>query len=342
MEQLFVDTFIKSHSPQMGQSRPLLVQASNGEKYFLKNNMVRFPDGTWKDENCAFFNEVLSSELANYLGIATPKIAILEIEKDMMSANSDLLFQRRIEPGKYFGTKLIENVEDNLLENYHELMRIGKPHIIRSWNQYFRNLENTETIPSIIILDLLVGNFDRFDNTGNLIVGTSDEGRKIFAIDHGHCFKGPFYNLAKETFLKSNKFNNQDEQKQYIDSIIWSIIEIAQYNNGMHTRPFNLAGEIFKSIEQYVDLTDLNNHSFIDPIARLDALDSVKLSKMLSVIPEEWTPGMQKQKTLYIEYILRQVQIMQLIIQRLAGVNAFSNYRGGVLNWKEENLTGIQ
>lgn len=344
MERLLVDTFIKSQSPQLGQSRPLLVQASNGEKYFLKNNMVRFPDGNWQDENCAFFNEVISSKLADYLGIATPKIAILEIEEDMMHANSDLLFQRRIGPGNYFGTKLIDSVEDNLLDNYSELRRLGKPHIRRAWNQYFKNIDNSESIASIIVLDLLVGNFDRFDNTGNLIISNTDESRKIFAIDHGHCFKGPFYDLNKENFLQSNKFNNQDEINKYIDSIIWTIISVAQYNqNGkIHNRPFNLAGEIFKSIEQYVDLSDLNNHSFMDPIAKLESLDSIKLSEMLSVIPDEWTLGLQKQKTLYIEYILRQIQIMQLIIQRLVNFNAFSNYRGGVLNWKTENLTGTQ
>ncbi|MDT2703669.1 hypothetical protein [Enterococcus dongliensis] len=65
MDKLFVDTFIKDQSPKSGQSRPLLVEASDGKRYILKNNIV-YINGTWVDENCAFFNEVVGHFLATF------------------------------------------------------------------------------------------------------------------------------------------------------------------------------------------------------------------------------------------------------------------------------------
>lgn len=339
MEKLFVDTFIKSQSPQLGQSKPLLVQASDGNKYFLKNNMVNFPD-EWKNENCAFFNEVLSHKITNFFNIATPDIAALCIEQDLMTANADMLFNRRLKAGLYFGTKVIENVEDNLLNNYLDLLRMNKPYIKRSWNQYFKNVSNSNDIPAIIAMDILLANFDRFNNNGNLIVGNSSGGRKIYAIDHGHCFCGPFFNHKKIDFLNSNKFSSKDDRNSYIDKQIWNIISIAQYNNKKHCQPFNSAGEIFKAIESHVDLSDLAHHSFTPFYQKLQKLNQSTLTNMISDIPNEWIVGGQLQIKNYIDFIMRQIDILPLILQRMASLNAFSNYRGGELLWKTENLTG--
>ena len=65
MQKLFVDSFIKDQAPNLGQSRPLLVQASDGDLYFIKNNFVRTNEG-WINENAVFFHEVLAHNMAKY------------------------------------------------------------------------------------------------------------------------------------------------------------------------------------------------------------------------------------------------------------------------------------
>jgi len=346
LDKLFVDTFIKDQSPKSGQSRPLLVEASDGKRYILKNNIV-YINGTWVDENCAFFNEVVGHFLATFLNIKTPDIAMLEIEQDIMSANSDLLFERRLTPGLYFGTKLIDNVEENLEDNYLNLMRLKKPYLRRSWNQFFKQIENPQDIASIIVLDLLLQNFDRFNNLGNLLIGSDNTGRNVFAIDHGHCFKGPVYNANKLSTLQSNDFKTSKDKEQYINSIFWSMIDIAQYSHDIngnvhHRAPFNQAGEIFRCIEQHIDLSDPNNHSFLNPVSKLNTLDRTTLNNIMSQIPSEWTSGGATQKKAYIDFLMRQAIIIPEILQKLIYNNAFSNYRGGEISWKLEKHTGTQ
>ena len=187
-------------------------------------------------------------------------------------------------------------------------------------------------------MDLLLGNFDRFDNNGNLIIGKSEKGRTLYAIDHGHCFRGPVYDKGKEFFLRSNSFNDSVEMNNYINLQLSLIIEIAQYQGGH--RPFNLAGEVFKAIETHVHLENLDNHSFMEPIYLLEKLDKRKLDDMLSDIPEEWLQNKLLQKELYSEFIIRQANLVRPMIERLASWNAFSNYRGGALKWKSEIPTG--
>ncbi|EGP4909418.1 MULTISPECIES: HipA family kinase [Enterococcus] len=337
MQKLFVDSFIKDQAPNLGQSRPLLVQASDGDLYFIKNNFVRTNEG-WINENAVFFHEVLAHNMAKYLGIDVPDITILEIENDIMTANSDLLFQKRYSPGLYFGTKKVNEVEDNLFENFSELVRLKKPYIRRPWNQFFKDIQNPEIVSSIIVMDLLLGNFDRFDNKGNLIIGKSEKGRMLYAIDHGHCFGGPVYDKAKESFLRSNIFNDSAEMNNYINSQLNLIINIAQYYGGR--RPFNLAGEVFKAIETHVHLENPDNHSFMEPIYLLETLDKRKLDDMLSDIPEEWLQNKLLQKDLYSEFIIRQAKLVRPMIERLTLWQAFSNYRGGALKWKSEIPTG--
>lgn len=342
MKKLYVDTFLKDQSPSQGQSRPLLVQASDGNQYFIKNNMVRI-NGTWVDENAAFFNEVISHKIAKYLSVPTPEIAILEIESDIMSANSDLLFERRFKKGLYFGSRKIDQAENNLLDNYANLLRLRKPYISRSWNNYFNNISNPHDISLIIAMDLLLANFDRFDNTGNLLVGQKNNERTVFALDHGHCFQGPLYDTNKEFFLRSNaNLVDEDKLNEYISNQIGLIIYYAQYQGEDHVRPFNLAGAIFKAVEQHVDVSDIHNHSFTHVVARIEQLTPESVLKFFADIPDEWIAGGQAQIKSYSEFIYRQGHILRYIIQRMVTSGAFSNYRGGILSWKQENLTGTR
>lgn len=343
---MYVDTFLKDQSPSQGQSRPLLVQASDGNQYFIKNNMVRI-NGSWVDENAAFFNEVVSHKIAKYLSVPTPEIAILEIESDIMSANSDLLFERRFKKGLYFGSRKIEQAENNLLDNYVNLLRLRKPYISRSWNSYFNNISNPHDISLIIAMDLLLANFDRFDNTGNLIIGNNNNNKRtLFALDHGHCFFGPVYDTSKESLLKlNNVLGNQESINEYVSIHIREVIMIAQYdrdNRRDHSRPFNLAGSVFRAIERHVNLENNDNHSFIDPVYKVEQLHLTQIMDMFSDIPEEWIAGGQAQIKSYSEFIYRQSRIIRYIIQGMVTSGAFSNYRGGILSWKQENLTGTQ
>ena len=59
------------------------------------------------------------------------------------------------------------------------------------------------------------------------------------------------------------------------------------------------------------------------------------INSWLDDIPHEWYINEQEQKNYYRNFLLMSKDAVRRIIQVLAENMAFTNYRGGVLKWKE-------
>ncbi|KRN70709.1 HipA family kinase [Carnobacterium maltaromaticum] len=331
VDKYFADTYLNGTVPELGASKPVIIEAENGKEYFLKTDIV---NGMKQD--AVFFQELLSSLLANELGVPIPPFAIIEIEKDFIENNPTLRFSKKFKEGLYFATETLPNIENNLIENYQKMIQQGKPKVIKTWNNFFKNINNSSAITDIIAFDLLVLNFDRFHNEGNILVTRDENGyRNLYAIDHGHCFYTPYYQevlLDKKVVLEKNSipFSNPNEKYAYADYCL----------NMMLNKRVSL-GPIFDGLQQNIDFTDSNE--FEEIVFKIESITEEKLADLIATIPDEWVSGGVMQKSLYFNFLNRQKYLVRHLIDYLALSDVFSNHRGGVLEWRTEDyLHGIQ
>jgi hypothetical protein len=329
VKRIEAETFIKYlGNDKSGMSKPICILGNDGRKYILKTQNV-YTQGNWKVWNSTFFNELFVYHLAKYLNINIPEAVIVNVDKSFLHYNPKLTFESHFVPGIHFGSELINNSEENKLSGYQQLIHLGKPYVKRSWSSFFNKISNKDDIAKIITLDLLTGNFDRFGNDGNLLIASNNNTRKLYAIDHGHCFYGPSWEIGKQRFLLTRIRSSGD--------IISYINEFFKLNS----KKLSGMGIIFQAVEQYVDVADPNNHSFIEPVYALENLSQNKINSWLESIPDEWYIDKQNQITSHSDFILAQKGKIRYLIECLVNNGAFSNTTGGVLNWKEKK-TGTQ
>lgn len=331
VDKFFADTYLNGTVPELGASKPVIIEAENGKEYFLKTDIV---DGMKQD--AVFFQELLSSLLANELGVPVPPFAIIEIEKDFIENNPNLRFGKKFKEGIYFATETLPNIENNLIKNYQKMIQQGKPKVIKTWNNFFKNISNSSAITDIIAFDLLVLNFDRFSNEGNILVTRDEKGsRNLYAIDHGHCFYTPYYEqvlLKKKEVLEKNLIPFMDPTAKYA---------YAKYCLNMMLDNRVSLGPIFDGLQQNIDFADSNE--FEEIVLKIESITEEKLVDLIETIPDEWVSGGDLQKNLYFNFLNRQKFLVRHLIDYLALSDVFSNHRGGVLEWKTEDyLHGIQ
>ncbi|WP_153010070.1 HipA family kinase, partial [Sporosarcina koreensis] len=276
--------------------------------------------------NCMFLNELLSYQIAKYLGVPVPESAIAYMDKRILEKDPTATFVHRFYEGNLFASLELEK-EDNLLENYEEMIQMKKPYISRTWNAFFSNVENINDIANVIAFDLLIANFDRYGNDGNLLVAQTTEGRKIFAIDHGHAFFGPIWHASKVNAMRLPNNTNA-----YCDQFI----NIA-FGNNIKNGLINGLGVVFDAIEQKIDLTNLQQHSFLNVVDRIESISEGLVDDWFNQIPDEWFVKSDRDAQLayYKRFILTQKDLVRFIIQRMADKMAFTNYLGGELQWKK-------
>lgn len=326
IRQIEISSFLKPMGS--GVSRPILVMGSDFNSYILKNQRID-NNGNVIDFNCMFLNELLAYQVGNYLGIPMPEAAIACVDKIFIEKDPTIRFAYRYSEGQYFACTEIENIDNNYLANMEELKSMGKKHIIKPWKQFFHNIINVEDIAKILAFDILIGNFDRYTNEGNILVSITDEGRKIFAIDHGHAFWGPMW-----TTDKINNLNLVSPTNEYIINFI-KFIQF-KVNNGK----LDGLGGVFKALEDNIDLSDLSNHPFIDVVEKIEEISEEYIDEWLNNIPVVWFVDRDKQISYYKKFILGQKNLIRYFIQHLANQQAFGNYAGGELKWKQKNQCG--
>lgn len=326
IKQIDVDSFLKP----MGQgiSRPILVMGSDFNSYILKNQRVDH-QGNIVNFDCMFLNELLAYQIGIFLGVPIPEAAIAYVDGEFIERDPKIRFAYRYEEGYYFACAELDDIEDNLRENMQLLKQMGKPHINKPWRKFLKDIDNKEDIAKIIAFDILIGNFDRYTNEGNILVNVTGDLRKISAIDHGHAFWGSMWDMSKMNGLMSPKMDIK-----YINEFI----QFMQFNiNGGN---LDGLGEIFRALEESIDLADLGNHSFMEVVEKIESITEEYLDKWLNNIPREWFVDRDKQIGLYKNFILKQKDLIRHFIQVLATKKAFANYTGGELKWKQKSQCG--
>ncbi|APC84250.1 HipA family kinase [Clostridium botulinum] len=324
MKEIEVETVLESMSA--GVTRPVLVLGDDLNEYILKNEKID-NEGNLTKYDCMFVNELLAYQIGVYLDVPMPEAVIAIVDNELVNEDPTLRFAYRFEKGKYFATEKLRYVENNIKENCKELIRMGKPYMKKTWNKFFKEISNREDIAKILAFDILIANFDRYNNEGNILVDRT-EIRKIYAIDHGHAFFGPIHNTDK-----LNCLNLENVTKQYIDMYTNVIINGSNYCG---------AGKIFNVLEEYVNLENLDDHSFKDIVYKIMCITEDMINEWMNNIPEEWYIDKNLQISYYKKFILKQKYVVKYIIQDLADKGAFTNYKGGLLQWinqKEKSVT---
>lgn len=331
MSVLNVSAFLKElGNDQGGVSKPVLVLASDGIKYILKNQNTYDPgSSSWMNYDCMFLQEMLVEKIGLYIDAPIPNTAIIDVEKIHLDNAPSLPFTHRYKPGYHFSSEFLPDVENNLRIGYQQLMQIGKPYTKTNWNNYFKKITNPKDVAKIIALDLLVGNFDRFGNDGNLMVAVEEGKRKIFAIDHGHAFYGAVWGNNKINFLNSAK-NDMVFMNQYLQSFM-------SYSG----RPLSGLGHMFRAIEYHVDINNIDVHDFVDVIYQIESITIDLLDQWFNEIPKQWYVDRPLQIAFYKKFILTNKNNIRHLINLMIRYGAFSNTNGGQLVWKDLQ-TGTQ
>lgn len=316
IRKIEIETFLQSMS--QGISRPVMALGDDYEEYILKNENID-NNGTLVKYNCMFLNEMLAYQIALYLEIPIPESVIAKVDKELPTSQPELIFAYRFDEGTYFATKKLKEVENNLMKDYEKLIQLGKPYISRTWKNFFSNIANKEDFAKIVAFDILISNFDRYKNQGNILINNKNNIRKIYAIDHGHAFWGPIWNTEK-----INNLSCVSDNSEYIKQFGKCILSC-------------LPGKVFTALEESVNLMDLNNNPFNDIVQKIKAIDENMIDEWMNNIPDEWYIDKKIEVNYYKKYILKQKEVVQYIIQYLANNDAFTNYRGGILKWNNLN-----
>lgn len=322
MREIDVQMFLRPMGA--GITRPALVIGDDCQEYIIKNESVD-ENGNIVNYNCMFLNELLAFQIGNYLGVPMPEAVVAVISKELVDYDPTIRFSYRFERGKFFATKKLEKVENNIYENYQELIMMKKPYMERSWKKFFKDIENKEDVSKILAFDILIANFDRYVNSGNVLIDSGSSKRRIYAIDNGHSFFGPIWNEAK-----INCLNLSEVTDSYIELFSTRILEEVR-----RTGVFG-SGTIFGALEQHIDLEDVENHAFSDVINNIRNIEEDMIRSWCNNIPDEWFINREIQTAYYIKFILKQKFVVEHIIQLLANQNAFTNFRGGILKYGEE------
>lgn len=148
-----------------GLSKPVLVECINNNVYVIKyiGNKV---------SNKILINDLICSRLAKKVGIMVPAPEIVFIPEELIEIDPELN-RAGVPSGKHFGSLYYKNS------------------IAFTGENILKYVTNKEQIPKIIGFDFWVGNDDRTDNLGNILISTSKNEKSIIAIDYGNAFNGP-------------------------------------------------------------------------------------------------------------------------------------------------------
>ena len=351
-EPLQIESIVSNSSPILGKSHPIMIIASDQQKYFLKRQVVKFIDKKngspiWLNEDAVFFQEWVVSQLARKLEIPTPETVLIDIDKETLEYMPELRFQYHISEGRYFATKLISDNDSEVTRLAHTLLQqiqMKMPYARTQWNALMKKIINVDDIPKIIGLDLYTLNYDRFSNVGNVLLQKAGSNRYLIAIDFGHCFEGPFWvypqpvpkNMNKVSLLHQNLIDFSDQTAV----ILLAHQIICKYNQVKDNTHLEM-GIVFDSLIRLIDFSGIN--PFEEIVSKIEAITEQELVSLLQSVPDEWVvaPGIQQQE--YKAFLLRQKWMLRLIINEFADYKQFPTISGReALTWQAEPNMNIQ
>ncbi|WP_283593245.1 HipA family kinase [Limosilactobacillus galli] len=334
METLNIDVPLFSQVPAQGISHPLPVIASDGNTYILKNQNSRDDS---KDLDAMFFQEALSTQLAQKLNIPVPDWAIIEIDNQTLLNFPELQFQYKFEPGKYYATRRIENVANDLVALLNEEIMCKTRGAAIKLHNIFNKISNKNDIPSIILFDFWVSNVDRFTNSGNLILRIDGKGNYIIAIDFSHCFFGPFWDKTKQSdFLEIINAVKMSKVRQLSANLTNLYLNLSRDTGQLQWK----LGLVFDELQKQIVFN--NKNPFKQAMFKINNISNRQIASMMDKIPANWIVGGADQKALYLNYLNAQKSILPDLMQYQAEQQLYTNFKGGTLEWRKEKNINIQ
>lgn len=184
--------------PTVG-SEPLLVICDDYEDYLVKNDRLTVPAHT-------LINEVICHYLLKLWNIATPEIALINLEAATMKKDFGVRHKARYYERFAFGCKVMRSAIDA-----NEFLESSKK---TDYNKLYKPIE----LARIGLFDMWVENDDRPPDLKNLMLYETEEGYRFLAIDNGMAFRtGAYSTLADLSFLPTE--NNYCLQSTFFKKI---------------------------------------------------------------------------------------------------------------------------
>lgn len=145
----------------VGVTRPLLVQATDGNAYVVKTQNNRL--GTK-----VLVNEYIALAFSRMMDLCFPPGDVIHFSADFIRSVRRLR-QLRVQPGLHFATRYICHA------------RYIRPSHIKA-------IKNKSRIAGVMLFDHLLHNADRTLNSKNMILQKETDGYVFYAIDNSHLF----------------------------------------------------------------------------------------------------------------------------------------------------------
>lgn len=215
----------------------------------------------------AIVNELVGFGVARHLGLEYPQIGIVEVNASALPDNGTLTISFDDEPytykpGLHFYSKLLSSAADLTVFNFDSMA-----------------LQNPNMLAGIVVLDLLLGNFDRKPNNSNLLLHREDR-LSIKLIDLSMAF----------------------------GSMIWEANDLRNPLLPPVDQRIPYAGDISMLLKH------IRRDDFDPYLARLDSLNTTVLESIVNQIPQSWgTNGAERDALL--EYLKQRVDALPSYIQ---------------------------
>lgn len=330
IETLQVEAFLNARDNGPGVTKPSIILADDGNKYFLKGNLGKFGEQLISLD-ASLAQEAICYKLAKILNVPTPAFVFIEITDEDLSDFPDLRFSTNIvKPGIYLGVRSVDNLltqELNLILNE---LNFKVPGAKRRLNNLASQISNKSDIPKIVYFDFLTANVDRYQNPGNILLHRSNNGKIVLSIDFGYCFFGPYW--KSRDYIAGFKKVDLLQKRNFSDNS-WLTFLISALGKNRDLKETLL----FKLFDPLIDCKSSAN-PFNDIYCSTKLLTPSTLTTMINSIPTSWFTEGDYQKNLYLQFLLNQVNTLPNIFDYLVSRNYFTNISGGGLFWGDKNI----
>lgn len=226
---------------QEGWSKPLLFRCDDGKEYVVK--LMNNPQGLR-----VLPNELIAYRLGRLLKLPVGKCAIVHISKELIKSFPSLKV-KQLTAGPHIGSLYYQEAKP--LNDVQDLI----------------GCENLREAAGMIAFDHWIQNWDRADNSSNILVLKQADRKKIIMIDHANAFTGHWT-------IDSLKINRREP------SAYW--------------------GSSYELFLPYID----NENPFREILQRIYALNKADLWTTMFRVPKEWQLSYKEQQKMvkYLEY----------------------------------------
>ena len=252
----FAETYVREFP--YGQSLPQIFLVEGVGQCAVK--FLQNPQGPR-----VLINELVSFGVASALGIEHPRVGIAEVDAIVLPSDGVLnTFDRwgdpcMLEPGLHFYSQWLEPAD-----------RIEADDLKSS------TVKNASMLAGVVLLDLLVNNWDRKRGNMNLLLHRESGGQRLKLIDMGMAFGGSLWTIGN---LTDSSLPPVEEPLRYADEL----------------------GDI---------LAGINVQEAFDPyLRRLEILTRTRLQDIVQAVPDAWRITEEEREAL-LNYLFQRVQAL--------------------------------